>query len=154
ACGRIIMISEAFAIHEHDLRTRPQDFGEITLTRFVLGATVTAADLMQALRLRRELAEAAESVLQRYDALLCSAALSPAPRFDALPNMSTAASPVQTIPWNVTGHPALSVPTALSPEGLPLGVQLVGRPFDEATLLRIGHTVEAMSGWTAAPLPR
>src|SRR5206468_942066 len=109
ACGRVIMMSEAFSIHEADLRTRPLDFGRLTLQRFVLGATVTAGDLLAALRLRRELADAAEAVLQDHDALLTAGALAPAPRFDAVPDMSSAAGPMQTIPWNVTGHPALSI---------------------------------------------
>jgi aspartyl-tRNA(Asn)/glutamyl-tRNA(Gln) amidotransferase subunit A len=153
ACGRVIMMAEAFAIHEADLRARPLDYGRMTMERFLLGATVTAADLTQAFRLRRELADAATGALQRYDVLLTASALAPAPRFDKLPDMASASAPMQTIPWNVTGHPALSVPTALTSEKLPIGVQLVGRAFDEATLLRVGRAVEMLSGWEKVELP-
>jgi aspartyl-tRNA(Asn)/glutamyl-tRNA(Gln) amidotransferase subunit A len=153
ACGRVIMMAEAFAIHEADLRERPMDFGRITMQRFLLGATVTAADLTQAFRLRRELADAATDALLRYDVLLTASALAPAPRFDAPSDVMSVNAPMQTIPWNVTGHPALSVPTGLSGTGLPIGVQLVGRAFDEATLLRVGRAVEHLSGWESVAMP-
>ncbi len=80
ACGRVILASEAFAIHEADLRARLANYGRFAMQRFVLGATVTAADLVQAFRLRRELADAVEAVLDRYDALLTASTLASAPR--------------------------------------------------------------------------
>jgi aspartyl-tRNA(Asn)/glutamyl-tRNA(Gln) amidotransferase subunit A len=152
-CGRVIMLAEAFAIHEADMRERPQDFGAITFQRFILGATMTAADLFQALRARRELTEAVNATLARYDALLTASALAPAPRFDAPADPRSAMSPVQTMPFNVTGHPALSVPVGIAGNGLPMGVQIVGHPFDEATVLRVGRAVETLSGWEDVPLP-
>ena len=154
ACGRVIMISEAFAIHEADLRARPGDFGAIAMQRFVLGAAITAADLVQALRLRRELTDATEAVLSRYDALITASALGTAPHFeDVTDALSMSASPMQTIPFNVTGHPAMSVPIGLAGNGLPLSLQVVGRAFDETTVLRVGHAVEHRSGWESVALP-
>ena len=52
-----------------------------------------------------------------------------------------------TLPWNLTGQPALSVPCGLSPGGLPVGLQIVGRPFDEATVLRLGHAYQGVTDW-------
>ncbi|MCW3475320.1 amidase [Limobrevibacterium gyesilva] len=153
ACGRVIMLSEAFAIHEADMQSRPQDFGAVAFLRFILGATVTGADVIQALRLRRELTDAVNATLDRYDALITASGLAPAPRFDAPAEASAAASPLQTIPFNVTGHPALSVPVGLTASGLPIGLQVVGRPFDEATTLRIGRAVERLTGWEDIALP-
>lgn len=66
AAGRIIMMAEAFAIHEGDMRERLLDYGEITANRFILGATITAADYINALRARRELTDAVNAILQRY----------------------------------------------------------------------------------------
>jgi aspartyl-tRNA(Asn)/glutamyl-tRNA(Gln) amidotransferase subunit A len=152
-CGRVIMLAEAFAIHEADMRERPLDFGAITFQRFILGATMTAADLFQALRVRRELAEAVNAALDRCDVLLAASALAPAPRFDTPADPRSLMSPVQTMPFNVTGHPALSVPIGLAANGLPIGLQIVGRPFDEATVLRAGRAVEILSGWEKIPLP-
>ena len=151
ACGRVILSSEAFAIHEADLRSRLADYGAITQQRLVLGATITAADLVQAFRARRELVDAVDEALGRHDALLTACALAEAPRFDAVPDPNrSAASPVQTLPFNVTGHPALSVPSGLGAGGLPLAVQVVGRPFDEALTLRIGRVAERAAAWDGA----
>jgi aspartyl-tRNA(Asn)/glutamyl-tRNA(Gln) amidotransferase subunit A len=152
ACGRALMIAEAFAIHETDLRERPRDYGTITYQRFIMGACITSADLMQALRLRRTLTDAVDRVLDRYDALLTASALMPAPRFDAVLDPRPAAAPVQTIHFNVTGHPAIAVPTGLS-GGMPIGVQIAGRPWDEAMVLRVGRAVETLSGWESRVTP-
>src|SRR5579872_4512585 len=153
AAGRVIMMAEAFAIHEADMQTRLLDYGEITAGRFVLGAAVTAADYINALRARRELTDAVNAVLSRYDGLLTLSALNTAPRFDQPTDSLSSASPIQTIPFNVTGHPAISVPTGLGASGLPLGVQIVGRPVDEPMVFRIGRAVEKLSGWESVVLP-
>jgi aspartyl-tRNA(Asn)/glutamyl-tRNA(Gln) amidotransferase subunit A len=150
---RVIMLSEAFAIHEADLRERIDHYGAITVGRFVLGAAVTAPDYIQALRVRRHLAAAVDRVLQRCDALLTATTLTTAPRFDAPGDSISSTSPVQTSPFNATGHPALSVPVGLAPDGLPLAVQLVGRNFDEAGLFRIARAIEVLSGWESIALP-
>ena len=89
----------------------------------------------------------------RYDALLTVAALNTAPRFDQPTDAMSSASPMQTIPFNVTGHPAMSVPIGLAPDGLPIGVQITGRAFDEAMVFRIARAVEKLSGWESVILP-
>ena len=151
ACGRVILSAEAFAVHEADLRSRLGDYGAITQQRFLLGATLTAADLVQALRMRRELTDAVNAVLGRYDALITASALAVAPSFAAVPDPNkTTIAPMQTIPFNVTGHPAMSVPTGKGEGGLPLSLQIVGRPFDEATVLRIGRAIELATAWDGA----
>ena len=143
AVGRVIMFSEAFAIHEKDYRERPLDFGKLTFTRMILGATTSAADLTQAYRLRRELAVAVNhQLLKQYDAILCASALAPAARFDSFSDAFPPNWPIQTMPFNVTGNPAMSMPAGFSASGLPLSVQIVGRPFDEPTVLRIGAQIE------------
>jgi aspartyl-tRNA(Asn)/glutamyl-tRNA(Gln) amidotransferase subunit A len=153
AAGRIMLIAEAFAIHETDLRTRLLDYGEITANRFVLGAAITAADYINALRARRELTNAVNGVLARFDVLLTASALCTAPRFDAPVDSLSSAGPMQTIPFNVTGHPAMSVPIGLASDGLPIGVQIVGRPFDEAMVFRVSRAVEVLSEWEKVALP-
>lgn len=147
ACGRVILASEAYAVHEADLRARPLDYARFTMQRFAVGALITAADLVQAFRLRRELVDAVEGALHRYDVLLTACGITAAPRFEDVPDPTLRPPTVQTIPFNVTGHPALSVPTGLDPSGLPLSAQIVGRPFDEATVLRVGRAVERLLGW-------
>ena len=82
ACGRVILTAEAFAIHEKDLRERPEDYGELFLMRIVTGAAISSADYIQAQRLRRELSLAVNrEALKTYDVLLTACALGPAPAF-------------------------------------------------------------------------
>jgi aspartyl-tRNA(Asn)/glutamyl-tRNA(Gln) amidotransferase subunit A len=150
ACGRVILTAEAYAIHEKDLLSRPLDYARYTYQRMVVGATLSAADLVQAFRLRRELSMTLNAgILGTFDALITATALAPAPPLDEFPVDVPLRNTTQTIPFNVTGNPALAIPTGLSKSGLPLGMQIVGRPFDEPTVLRIGAAYEAAAGWTA-----
>jgi len=150
ACGRVIMAAEAYAIHEQDIKERPLDYGRYTYQRIVPGATLSAADLIQAFRLRRELSMVINGqILNEYDAILCASSLSPAARLDDFPldwpppKWMTA---TQTIPFNVTGNPALGIQIGFSEHGLPLGMQIVGRAFDEPTVFQIGAAYEAKVG--------
>jgi aspartyl-tRNA(Asn)/glutamyl-tRNA(Gln) amidotransferase subunit A len=113
------------------------------------GVIVSAADLIQALRLRRELADVVARVFETHDAIVTANALAPAVRLDAFPVDAILRTPGHTIPFNVTGHPALAVPTGFAKSGLPIGLQIVGRPFDEPTVLRIGAAYESVAQWTA-----
>jgi aspartyl-tRNA(Asn)/glutamyl-tRNA(Gln) amidotransferase subunit A len=150
ACGRVILIAEAYAIHEQDLLSRPMDYGRYTYQRMMAGATLTAADLTQALRLRRELSTAVNAgILDTYDGIVTANGFTPAPRFDEFPLDVPPLNTLQTIPFNVTGNPVLAIPTGFSSSGLPLGMQIVGRAFDEPTVLRIGAAYEAAAGWIA-----
>ena len=142
ACGRVIMFSEAFAIHEKDFQTRPRDFGLFTWLRMTLGAFVTGSDIIQAHRLRRELSLAVNKTLTSFDVLLTAGALAPAPRFDSAPPGMPANAPLLNSPANVTGNPAMSIPIGFSADGLPLGMQIYGRYFDEPMVLRVGAALE------------
>jgi aspartyl-tRNA(Asn)/glutamyl-tRNA(Gln) amidotransferase subunit A len=153
ACGRIIMYAEAYAIHEQDFQQRPLDFGLLTYLRMTLGAFITATDLHQAMRLRRELTHAVNLKLKSYDALITASALVPAPAFADIPRAAPPSMPVQTMPFNITGNPAMSIPTGFSASGLPLSMQIVGRAFDEQTVLRIGAAFEVATGLTARRPP-
>ena len=143
-----IAAAEAYAVHEQDLLTRPRDYGRYTYQRMMVGATLSAADLVQALRLRSELTTLVNrEVLRTHDAMITANGLSAAPRFDEFHPDVPPKSAVQTMPFNVTGNPVLAIPTGFSASGLPLGMQIVGRAFDEATVLRIGAAYEAAAGW-------
>jgi aspartyl-tRNA(Asn)/glutamyl-tRNA(Gln) amidotransferase subunit A len=137
------MFSEAYAIHEKDFQTRPLDFGLYTYLRMSMGAFVTATDLTQAMRLRRELARAVNAKLKTYDALITASTVTPAPAFADIDPDTPPNFPVQTMPFDVTGNPAMSIPTGFSASGLPLSMQIVGRAFDEPTVLGIAAAFEA-----------
>lgn len=149
ACGRLIMTAEAYAIHEQNLRARPRDFGRYTYQRVAPGAELSAADLLQAYRMRRELTQSFNRhVFGPYDALITTCGMGPAPRLDDFPHdwpppaMSVA---VQTVPFNVTGNPALALPIGFTRSGLPLGMQVVGRAFGETTVLQVAAAFERSS---------
>ncbi len=150
ACGRTIMIAEAYAIHEDNLKNRPLDYGRYTYQRMLAGATLSAADITQAFRLRRELTKAFHTeMLAIHDALLTATALVPAPRLDEFPRdwpPPSMAVALLALPFNVTGTPVLALPAGFSKNGLPLGIQLAGRAFDEPTLFRIGAAFEEAAG--------
>lgn len=151
ACGRVINSAEMFSVHGRWLRERPLDYAELTLPRLLLGAAVGSEDYLNALRLRNRLTEEIDHALEHCDALLTAVVLDTAPPFEPTPHFLF--WPVQTYAFNVTGHPAISVPVGLSPDGLPLAVQVVGHYFDEAMILRIARTIEKLSGWEDQSLP-
>ncbi|MFL6129248.1 MAG: amidase [Mycobacteriales bacterium] len=150
ACGRVIMAAEAFAVHEDDLRRRPRSFGRFTYQRVLPGAGVLAADLLRAREVRRRLTRALDQLaFGRHDVLVTACGQATAARFADFPDdwpPPKLASEMQTIPFNVSGHPAVSLPTGVARNGLPIGLQLVGRRFDEATVLRVAAVLEAELG--------
>jgi aspartyl-tRNA(Asn)/glutamyl-tRNA(Gln) amidotransferase subunit A len=151
ACGRVILTAEAYAIHEKDLKSRPLDYGRYAFQRIAPGVVLSAADLVQAFRLRRELAAFINhDILSKYDAIVTATALAPAQRLDSFGKDAARWAGSRTIAFNVTGNPALAVPTGFTVAGLPLGMQLVGRAFDEPTLFRIGAAYEAATKWSDA----
>lgn len=153
ASCRVILMAEGYAVHRANAASRLDDYSEVNIGRLALGATLSAVDYIDALRVRRDLVDKVNAVLSRYDALLTATVLKPAPRLDDIANPMGTSSPMQTTPFNVTGHPAMSMPVALSSEGLPLAVQIVARPFDEATALRVGRAIEQRSTWTSMNPP-
>jgi aspartyl-tRNA(Asn)/glutamyl-tRNA(Gln) amidotransferase subunit A len=139
--NRLIMLAEAYALHEKDFRERPQDFGHHMFARIALGAFLTAADYVEAMRQRRELAVEFARAIEGCDAVVSANSTGPAPRIDAIPTYSTFERASYTGPYNLTGSPALSVPIGFE-DGLPLAFQMVGKPFDEAGVMRVGHAFE------------
>jgi aspartyl-tRNA(Asn)/glutamyl-tRNA(Gln) amidotransferase subunit A len=110
-----------------------------------LGRCIPADLYLRAQRIRRQARLELTPLLARYDALVMPSALGSAP------DRSTTGDPSFNGPWTGLGVPAVSVPTGLAPDGLPLGTQLVGAPFQEARLLGAARWVEAAMGFTGAP---
>lgn len=147
AAGRVIILAESYAIHEANLQSRPLDYGRITQSRMVLGGLLSAADLTQAFRARRILADAVNAdILSKYDAIITASSLTEAPRFDDVKSDQLPAFGMQTMPFNVTGNPAMAMRTGTSAGGLPLSMQIVGKPFADAEVLTIGYAFEAAMG--------
>lgn len=146
--NRAILLSEAAAIHEPWLRDRPGDYAHITRQRLLPGMFIAGRDYVQAQRRRRELIAAVELVFAEIDVLLTASSMDPACRIDDADAIERTYPRQARTPFNVTGHPAITLMCGLSPEaGLPLSLQLVGRFFDEATLYRAAAGYERAAPW-------
>jgi aspartyl-tRNA(Asn)/glutamyl-tRNA(Gln) amidotransferase subunit A len=139
--NRLIMLGEAYALHEQDFRERPQDFGHHMFARISLGAFLTAADYVEAMRQRRELCVEFARALDSVDVVVSANATGPAPPIDGIRTFATFERASYTGLFNLTGSPAVSVPIGFE-DGLPLAFQIAGRAFDEAGVLRVGHAFE------------
>jgi aspartyl-tRNA(Asn)/glutamyl-tRNA(Gln) amidotransferase subunit A len=147
-CKTTISSVELFAIHEHDLRTRPQDFGRILRNRVLPGALIRGEDYLEALRWRTALAKEQAQVLRRVDAFVTAAALGVADRADPNATDRLVSAPSVTMPFSVGGLPALAIPCGFSKaEGLPLSLQIAAAPFAEALVLRIAHAYQQATDW-------
>jgi aspartyl-tRNA(Asn)/glutamyl-tRNA(Gln) amidotransferase subunit A len=143
----VIMASEAFAYHERDLREQPEKYGDLLRERLMSGGLYTGAEYVQAMRLRERLRQSMLDVLQTVDLLATPTSPKPAPTFTAMYDTTIGFPRSNTPPFNLTGLPTLALPNGFSSDGLPISLQLTGRPFDEATVLRVGHAYERATDW-------
>ncbi len=147
AAGWLILAADAFAVHETWLRTKFRAYGQILRERLAVSATISAADYLQAQRRRRELCDAVTAAMTHCDLLLTASQPGEAKPIDQLGTWASFEAPNFTIPFNLTGQPALSLCSGFGEGGLPVGAQLIGRPFEDATVLRAGHAYEQATGW-------
>ena len=113
----------------------------------VLAGLITGADYVQALRLRRELVDELDRAMVDLDLVMTAATPSEAPRLDTGSKFWTLDRPSLTMPFNVTGGPAMSVCCGFGDSGLPLSFQIAGKRFADATVLRLGHAYEQATPW-------
>lgn len=148
-------LAEMYEYHRDTFRVRPQDYREGTRIRLMMGALVSAQDFLRGQRLRARLAREVRALLERVDALVFPGHAAPAQRFEEISTREVMAPGARyTSPWNLLGLPALVVPCGFSRAGLPLALQIVGRPFDEPTVLRIARAWERATDWhTRRPDP-
>ena len=145
--NQVVMMSEAYSFHEANLKSRRQDYGDMVRNRFLLGGLLTASDYNQAVRMRRVIKDEMADALREADVLVTPTYASTAPKIDGYAGSTTLTQPSFTGPFNVSGLPAVSVPCGLSDDGLPMGLQIVGKPFDEAMVLRVAHSYEQTAGF-------
>jgi aspartyl-tRNA(Asn)/glutamyl-tRNA(Gln) amidotransferase subunit A len=143
----VIMLGEAFAYHARDLRERPELYGEVLRDKLMAGALFTGDEYVQAQRLRSRLREDMHRTLAEVDLLATPTTPGTAPAFSTVLDPSFPFGRSNMAPFNMTGLPALALPCGFAPSGLPISLQLAGRPFDEATVLRAGHAYEQATEW-------
>ncbi|HEX6210037.1 MAG TPA: amidase [Methylomirabilota bacterium] len=144
----IIAESEIFAVHQRNLIARPKDFGADFRARVLPSVLFTAHDYVQAAREHRRMMLEMEPLYERFDAFV-TAGLGEAPRLADYRSVSFWQKPSLLTAWNVTGQPVLALPNGFGRQGLPLGMQILGRPFGEPTILKIGHAYERATDWHA-----
>jgi aspartyl-tRNA(Asn)/glutamyl-tRNA(Gln) amidotransferase subunit A len=147
ACNRTLLTTEAYAIHEKWLRERPQDYASVTRERFLSGAFVRAADYINATRVRTRLTRDFHALYSDVDVIVTASALDPACRIDNGPELDRTYGRQARAPFNVTGSPALAIPVGFSKAGLPLGMQIVGKPYSEALLYQVAQAYERETQW-------
>jgi aspartyl-tRNA(Asn)/glutamyl-tRNA(Gln) amidotransferase subunit A len=142
----VIAETELFAIHQDDLIARPGDFGRDFLGRVLPACMFQSVDYVQALREHRRLVAEMKPLYEKYDVLL-TCGLGPAPRLDASRTKNFWLGTNVCTPANVTRNPVVMVPCGFSRTGLPMGLQVIGHPFGDATVLRAGHAYQTATDW-------
>jgi aspartyl-tRNA(Asn)/glutamyl-tRNA(Gln) amidotransferase subunit A len=156
SASQLVLAVEAAAFHKRWMIERPQDYSPQVLMRLQNGLAVPAVSYLEAMRWRGPALSAHAAATSGVDAVIAPVSPLPAPTIaesdvgnspeaDAvLPRITRFTRPV-----NYLGVPALSLPTGFSRSGLPVGMQLMGRSFDEATLLRIGAAFQRATDFHA-----
>ena len=143
-----IIASEASAAHERWMRERPGDYQEPTHRALALGFFVSAVDYVNARRQQARVRAAALRLFEPADVLLTPTL----PRVALAIGEPVSREPADawnrlTVPFNLTGLPVISLPCGFDAGGLPIGLQIAGRAFDEATVLRVARAYERDTEW-------
>ncbi len=143
---KVIAVSELFTIHAHDLRTRPELFGASLRYRIISGGLVRAEEYILAMRARTDLARAMQSVMAGVDVVMLPTQ-EPAGKLQPESAETLFTKTSFTTPFNTGGNPALSICSGYAENGLPFSLQIVGKLFDDATVLRVGDAYERVTPW-------
>ncbi len=149
ACGWIILLAEAWSVHEAWMKRDTSLYGELLRDRLIMAAGLSAADYLAAQKKRLELTARAAAAAADCDILITAAQPGEAPRIDAVPKWGFLEKPNFTIPFNVTGWPGLTLCTGFGEGDLPVAMQLVAKPFQEALLFQAGDHYERAHAWRA-----
>ncbi|MEQ1808031.1 MAG: amidase, partial [Burkholderiaceae bacterium] len=143
--------AEPSTYHQRWLRERPQDYGEDVRTLLEVGELLLATHYLQAQRYRSLLRNDFLAAFRKVDAFVCPTLPFTATKLGATTvviengveeDMLSAIMQFTGVP-SLTGLPSLNVPCGFDPDGMPIGMQIIGRPFDEATLFRMGHAFQS-----------
>jgi aspartyl-tRNA(Asn)/glutamyl-tRNA(Gln) amidotransferase subunit A len=151
--NQIIMVAEAYAYHRNDLVNRWTDYGVHTRPTLARGAFYSAGDVAQAHRFRTLFSRQVAALFEKHDVIITPSAPTPAELAAGLSPSKRLQVVSYTGHWNLTGLPAVVVPVGFSTSGLPLSMQIVGKPFAEATVLKVADALQRVSDWHLAVPP-
>lgn len=138
----VTMRSESNSYHAMDLRVQWEAYGEHTNKAVSQGSYLTGADYVQAQRFRSYIRGKVAELMAPYDALIMLTAGCGAPRLRGLGVQSFVQWPVFSGPWNLLGLPAMATPMGFTDDGLPLSMMVVGKPFEEAQVFKVGDAFQ------------
>ena len=151
---RAIIFCEAAAAHEELIRTCASDISDEVRPLLQSGLFLTATQYLAAQQARQKIIAAYRELWRSFDVLVTPTSPIAAPPIGAsTARLGDKDYPLVrlfldlTLPFNLTGQPAISVPCGFTKSGLPIGLQFVGRPFDEATLFRAAAAYESITDW-------
>jgi len=142
----VIMSVEAAAAHEDVFRVRPDGYREYIRGFISSGLLVPATAYLRAQRIRGVILRDVLALMIDYDCLVCPSTVDTAPR-----GLEWTGSPAFNAPWSLTGLPSVTVPSGLSEDEMPLGLQLIGRPHGELDLLEVAAWCEEKLGFPKEP---
>jgi aspartyl-tRNA(Asn)/glutamyl-tRNA(Gln) amidotransferase subunit A len=146
---RVILGCEVWPIHAERLRSRADEYGQLSRQRLMSGAFFSASDYLLAQHRRTEMIALVDQAFGSNDVLLTGSALVPPCRIDD-PAMLARTHQLQAwTPFNVTGHPAVSIMVGTSNTGLPLSAQLVAPVSRDGLLLSVAAALERQTDWNA-----
>ena len=145
----VINWTESFSIHEQAFMTRAADMGFALRDKMMSGFMTRAVDYLSAQRRRREVTASTDALIRSLDALVLPGAFRAAVPIEDAEQMRIFSNDNAAPPFNITGHPAMSICTGFNDAGLPTNAQIVGRWFDEATVLRVAYAYEQATHWRA-----
>ncbi|HEY2382344.1 MAG TPA: amidase [Terriglobia bacterium] len=138
---------EAYAYHERHLEEHGELYGADVRTRLESGRTLLSVDYVRACEVRRQIQSECAKAFEKCDVMVTPTVPIPAPRIDALNQTAIAALGRFTRYFNLAGVPAISVPCGFTRDGLPIGMQIIGKTCDEETVLRVAHAYEQNARW-------
>ena len=146
--NRITSSSEAYTYHLPDLQTQPEKYGKYARRSIMFGTLFTASDYIQAQRFRSIFNAECRAVLgPQADVLVVPTMTDLPPVIEGYDVGASRIAPGFMPPWNLTGLPAISIPCGFSEGGLPIGMQVVGKAFDEPTVFKVADAYQQLTDW-------
>jgi aspartyl-tRNA(Asn)/glutamyl-tRNA(Gln) amidotransferase subunit A len=148
AAALVSMLAEALAFHRRDLNARWQDYAATTQVNLACGALISSQDYVQAQRARRLAQRSLAALFETVDLIVTPTWATAAPLISEVPFILTRLLTSSfTSYWNAVGYPALAVPMGFNAAALPLSLQIAGRPFEDALVLRAGDAFQSATDW-------
>ncbi len=146
AAHSVLMMAEAAAVHKKTFQTRMRDYRPNLRGMIASGLFVPASTYLKAQQIRSQFIREITETLKGFDGFITPSTPTPAPK-----GLTSTGDPAFNAPWSFCGLPAITVPSGVTQERLPLGIQLVGYPFAEEELLRVAHWCERIIGFSHQP---